>query len=109
MTKTSPSNHVWVLADDRLDRLAHRAEVNGHVRGVGDEVTIGIEHGAAEVEALLDVDRGRSVLQDQPHLFGDVHEQVVEDFKLNRINVGANGRLDQEGRPLAQESSHRVR
>ena len=85
-------HHGRVVADRRLDRLAHRPEVHRHVGGVGDQVAARVEDGAAEVESLLDVDRHRGVLQHQAHLLGDVHEQVVEDLQLDRVDGGADRR-----------------
>jgi hypothetical protein len=82
-----------VLADHGLDTFAHAAQVHGHVRRVGNQVARGIEERAAEVQALLDVDRVGRVLQLQAHLLGDVHEQVVEHFKQHRVHRGACGVL----------------
>jgi hypothetical protein len=80
-----------VPRDHGLDRLAHRAEVDRHVRRVGDQVAVGVEQRAREVEPLLDVDRVGGVLQLQAHLLGDVHEQVVEDLEQDRIDARAGG------------------
>ena len=81
-----------VLPDHRLDRLAHRAEMHRHVRRVGDQVAAAVEDGAGEVEPLLDVHRVRGVLQPQPHLLGDRHEEVVEDLQPHRIHLSADRR-----------------
>ena len=64
-----------------------------HVRRIGDQVAVGVEQRAGEVQALLDVDGVRRVLQTQAHLLGNVHEQVVEDLKHHRVGVGADGVL----------------
>ena len=40
----------------------HGAEVDGEVGGVGDQPPRGVEHGAGEVQPLLDVDADRSAL-----------------------------------------------
>src|ERR1700692_1801980 len=79
---------VRVALDHHLDRLAHRAEVDRHVRGVGDQAAFTVEHRAGEVEALLDVDRLRGGLQAHAHLLGDRHEQVVEDLQHDRVGSG---------------------
>ena len=55
-----------------------------HVRRVGDQVAVGVEQRAGEVQPLLDVHRVGGVLQPQAHLLGDVHEQVVEDLEHHR-------------------------
>ncbi len=68
-------------ADDLLDAGAHRSQVDGDVRGVGDEVAVRVEERAGEVEAFLDVDGLGGGLQSGAHLFGDRHEEVVEDFE----------------------------
>ena len=80
---------VRVALDHHLDRLAHRAEVDRHVRGVGDQAAFTVEDRAGEVEALLDVDRVRGGLQAHAHLLGDRHEQVVEDLQHDRVGSGA--------------------
>jgi hypothetical protein len=84
-------HRAGVLADDGLDALAHAAQVHRHVRRVGDQVAVGIEQRAAEVQPLLDVDRVGGVLQLQAHLLGDVHEQVVEHLQQHRVGGGAGG------------------
>ena len=60
------------------------------MRRVGDEVAVGVEDRAGKVQALLDVDGIRRVLQAQSHLLGDRHEQVVEDFQHHRIDRRAD-------------------
>ena len=55
---------------------SHRAEVHRHVRRVGDQVRVGVEQRAGEIEPLLDVDRARGLAQHGAHLLGDVHEQA---------------------------------
>ena len=72
-----------------LDRAVHGAEVHRHVRRVGDERARGVEHGAGEVEPLLDVHRLRGVAQRFAHLLGDRHEQVVEHLEQHRVGGGA--------------------
>ncbi len=74
---------------DFLHRFTHRAQVHGHVRRIGDQLTGAVEQRAGEVEPLLDVDRARGVGERHAHLFGDRHEQVVED--LQQHGVGAGG------------------
>ena len=61
-----------------------------HVRGVGDEAALAVEHGAGKVEPLLDVDRIGGVLQRHPHLLGDRHEEMVEDLEHDRVGLGAD-------------------
>ena len=70
-----------VEADDRLDRAVHRAQMHRHVRRVGDEAALGVEHRAGEIEPLLDVDGIGGVLQRHAHLLGDRHEEIVEDLQ----------------------------
>ena len=61
-----------------------------HVRRVGDQAAVGVEDRARKVEPLLDVDRVRGGLQADPHLFGDRHEQVVEDLEHDRVGPGVH-------------------
>ena len=93
-----------VARDHGLDALAHRAQVHRHVRRVGDQVAFGVEQRAAEVQPLLDVDRVRGVLQLQPHLLGDVHEQVVEHLQQHRVDGCARCKLNSARRnPLQHQ------
>ena len=84
---------AFVLADDGLDRAVHRAEMHRHVRRVGDQRAVGVEHRAGEIEPLLDVDGVGGVLQRHAHLLGDRHEEVVEHFEHHRVGVGADRAL----------------
>ena len=88
---------VRVALDHHLDRLAHGAEVHGHVRRVGDQAAVGVEDRAGEIEPLLDVDRVRGGLQPHPHLLGYRHEQVVEDLQHDRVRFGADFRAARAG------------
>src|SRR5439155_7525644 len=90
-------------ADDFLDAGAHGAEVHGDVGGVGDEVAVGVEQGAGEVEPLADVDRLGGGLQPGAHLFGDRHEQVVEDLQQDGIRLGGGAVLGGRGDPLDEQ------
>src|SRR3546814_9981786 len=45
------------LAEDGAHAFAHRAEVDGHVRRVGDGAARAVEDRAGEIEPLADVDR----------------------------------------------------
>ena len=58
-----------------------------------------------EVQPLLDVHRVGGVLQPQPHLLGDVHEQVVEDLEHHRVGVGADRVLRRRAAARACSSS----
>ena len=61
-----------------------------HVRRIGDERGVAVKHRTGEIEPLLDVDGIGGVLQRHAHLFGDRHEQVVEDFEQDRIGLCAD-------------------
>ena len=74
-------------AQDLLHGLAHRAQVHGHVRRVGDELALRVEQRAGEIQALLDVHRARGVGERHAHLLGDGHEQIVEDLEQHRIGA----------------------
>ena len=60
------------------------------MRRVGNQMARRIEQRAAEVEPLLDVHRIRRVLQLQPHLLGDVHEEVVEELQQHGVGRSAH-------------------
>ncbi len=60
--------------------------------GIGNQFAIGIKDGAGKIEPVFDVGRPRRSLQSVAHLFGDVHEAVVEDFQQDRIH-GSRCRL----------------
>ena len=82
-----------VLANDGFDRAIHGAEMHRHVRRVGDQRAVGVEHGAGEIEPLLDVDGVGGVLQGHAHLLRDRHEEVIEHFEHDRVGVGADRAL----------------
>ena len=71
--------------DHRAYALAHGTKVNGHVRCVGDQSTVGAEYGAGEIQALLDVHGRRRVLEHRAHLLGDVPKAVVEQLEQHRV------------------------
>ena len=50
-----------VFPHDRLDAFAHRAQMHRHVRSVRDEIAIGIEQSATEIQPFLDIDRVRRI------------------------------------------------
>ena len=80
-----------VRREHRANRLAHGAQVDRDVRRVGDQVALGIEHGAGEIQPLLDVHRVGGVLERDPHLLGDRHEEVVEHLQHHGVALGADG------------------
>lgn len=88
---------------DLLDRFAHGAEVDGDVGSVGDEVALGVEERAGEVEAFLDVDGLGGVLQSDAHLLGDGHEEVVEDLQEDGVHLRAGGHARGAGGDPVQE------
>ena len=49
-----------------------------------------VEQRAGKIQPLLDIHRVARVLQHHAHLFGDRHEQVVEDLEHHRIDRGAD-------------------
>ncbi|MNV55173.1 hypothetical protein D3C71_1473980 [compost metagenome] len=58
-----------------------------HMRSIGNQRAVFVEHRAGKIEPLLDVYRGRRVLQCHAHLLGNRHEQVVEHFEQHRIGL----------------------
>src|SRR5690606_15713413 len=92
------AHRVAAPADHLLHAGAHRPQVHRHVGGVGDQVAVGVEEGAGEVEPFLDVHRLGGGLQPGAHLLGDGHEQVVEDLQPDRVHLGAAAWLRAGGR-----------
>ena len=73
------------IARVRFDRFAQaanadaeRAEMHGDMGGIGDELAVGIEQGAGEVQPLLDVGGKGRALQYRAHLFRDRHEEIIK-------------------------------
>ena len=90
--------------EHRLHGGAHRAEVHREVGGVGDEAALGVEHGAAEVQALLDVHRDGGVGEGRAHLLGDGHEQAVEDLEQHGGDArGVGGGAGRRRGPAQQQ------
>ncbi len=65
--------------------------MDGDVGGVGDELALGVEEGAGEVEAFFDVDGVAGVLEGDAHFIGDGLKQVVENLQEYRV-WGRDGR-----------------
>ena len=93
----------FVEADDRLDRAIHRAQMHRHMRRVGDEAAVAVEHRAGEVEPLLDVDGIGGVLQRHAHLLGDRHEEIVENLQHHRIGLRADRLAPRQGGDALQD------
>jgi len=77
-------NAAFVLANDRFNGAIHGAEMHRHVRRIGDQRAFAVKDRTGEIQALLDVDRIGGVLQRDPHLFSNRHEQIVEHFEHHR-------------------------
>ena len=92
---------------DLLHARAHRAEMDGDVGGVGDQVAGGIEHRAREVEPFTDVHRLRGRLQRRAHLLGGRHEEVVEDLQHHGVRVRPDPALRPGLHPLDQQVPRR--
>ena len=69
--------------------LAHRAEMHRHVRRIGNQMALAVEHGTGEVEPFADVHRAGAELQRGAHFLGNRHEQRAHDFQPHRIACGA--------------------
>ncbi|MNK60659.1 hypothetical protein D3C87_798010 [compost metagenome] len=92
-----------IARHDGADALAHGTQVHGHVRRVGDQMALRVEDGAAEIEPLLDVDGMGRILQAQPHLLGDRHEQVIENFQHHGVGIGPHGAAFRQSDDPAQD------
>ncbi len=75
---------------DSTDAGAKRAEVDGDVRGVGDESALGIEEAAGEIEAFLDVGGEGDAAEHLAHLFDEAAEPCGEEFEFDGV-VGRDG------------------
>ena len=62
-----------------------------------------VEHGAREIQPLLDVDRGRRGLQRQSHFLSHAHEAVVEHLQQDGIGVRADGVRSDPAHPLEDQ------
>ena len=74
---------------DRADTQAEGAEVNRHVRGVDDQLAVGVEHRAREVQSLLDVRGKRRALEHPAHLAGNRQKTVREQLLANDLGLAA--------------------
>ncbi len=72
---------------DGLDGGGHRAEVDGDVLGLHDELGVGVEERGRAVPALLDVRRVGGPDQDRAHLVADRAQAAGEDLELDRVDV----------------------
>ena len=59
-----------MLLEDRLDRMGHRSQVNGHVLGLRDQPTLRIEQRTGEVSPFLNVGGEAGPTENDPHLLG---------------------------------------
>jgi hypothetical protein len=66
-------------------REGHAAQVDGDMRRLGAEPSLGVEHGTGEVEAIADVGRKGCISQHGPHFVTDGLETAGEDAELNGI------------------------
>ena len=82
-----------VFANDSFDALPHAAQMHGHVRRVGNQMSFGAEQSAREIQTLFDVDGVSCILKLQAHLLGNVHEQIIENLQQHRVDGGARSVL----------------
>ncbi|KAF7973343.1 hypothetical protein HWV62_15501 [Athelia sp. TMB] len=75
------------------DAQGHAAEVDGDEGRVGDEVAVGREERAGEVEALFDVGADGCLLKRAAHGLGDAHEAVREEGEQDGVGGAVVGRL----------------
>ncbi len=74
-----------------------------HMRRIGDQPAFAVKQGAGKIQPFLHVDRMGDIFQHRPHLFGDGHEQIVENFQHDGIGIGADGFLPGERRGAGQD------
>ena len=98
-----PRPHCALVGfDDGFNRLAHRAQMDRDVRGIGDQATIRCEDGAREIQPFLDIHRVGGIGQRRAHLLGDRHKEVVKHLQHDRVGpfARAQGRLSANRRPV---------
>ena len=54
---------IFVLANDRFDALSHTAQMDRHVRRVGNQMPLSAKQSAREIQTLFDVDGVGRVLK----------------------------------------------
>ena len=74
----------------RRDGRGHGAEVDRDVRGLSEQLAVGVEQGAGEVAPLFDVGRERDAPQRDPHLLRRRLEQVAGQLQLDRVDFHAH-------------------
>ena len=84
---------IFVLANDSFDALPHAAQMHGHVRRVGNQMPLGTEQSAREIQTLFDVDGVGCILKLQAHLLRNVHEQIIENLQQHGVDGGARSVL----------------
>ena len=75
-----------VLAQDRADRVGHRAQMHRHMWRVSHQITRCIKDRAGEIVALLNVHRIGGVGECCTHLISDGHKEVVKHLQHDRID-----------------------
>ena len=91
VARPHPAPVLRPAVDQVADAVAHRAEMDGDVRRVGDEPPARIEDRAGEIEPLADVDRGGAALERGAHLLGQPHEQPREDREADGVDARVRG------------------
>ena len=90
--------------------LPHRAQMDGHMRRVGDQGAGSVEDGAGKIQPLLHVDRARTTLQQPAHFFDQRCEATGEQLQFHRHRAArppAVGRGIREA--FEQQRSRRTR
>ena len=95
------------VVQHRAHAFAHGAEMHRNMGRVGHQPALGVEDGAGEIEAFLDVHAHGRVLQHRARLFRDVHEQVVEQLEQHRVRPVA-ARRHAGGQRLRAAQQHVV-
>ena len=75
------------LGQQVANAVAHRSEVHRNVGGIGHQGPRGIKQRTGEIQALADVHGATALPQLFPHLFGDRHEAVTKQFRLQWVMV----------------------
>ena len=75
-------------AHDRADAVTHAAEVDGHVRRVGDQIAGRVEQGAGEIQPFPNIDRRSTMLKRGAHFLSYRHEQAAHHLQPDGIDAG---------------------
>ena len=78
---------------DSADTVPHAAQMDRHMRRIGDQIAGGIEQRAGKIEPFANVDGGGAMLKRGAHFLGDRHEKPAHHLEPYRVDAAASARL----------------